>query len=210
MKVSIIGMSGSGKSYWSKELEEQGFTRFCCDDLIEKRLSDKLIALGYAGIQDVAKWMGQPFDPQYPETSSTYLHFEKEVLDEVLRKIEAAPPGANMVLDTTGSIIYTGKDLLGKLARTTRIIYLNVPASVTQEMYENYLHDPKPVVWENCFTKIEGETETEALGRCYSALLASRAEKYRTLANVTIDYPLLRSAGFGVKEFLAQMTDEPL
>ena len=70
MKLSIIGMSGSGKSYWSKKLqEEKGFKRFCCDDIIEQKLSHELKKFGYSGLHDVGKWMGQPFDPQYVKRS---------------------------------------------------------------------------------------------------------------------------------------------
>ena len=67
-------MSGSGKSYWSKKLQAKGFKRFCCDDLIEKKLENELKKLGYSGIQDVAKWMGQPFDTQYLRSSKEYLN----------------------------------------------------------------------------------------------------------------------------------------
>ena len=45
MKISIVGMSGSGKTYWSKKLESEGFKRFCCDDLIEEKLEKIFIIM---------------------------------------------------------------------------------------------------------------------------------------------------------------------
>lgn len=117
MKLSLIGMSGSGKSYWSKKLQEQkGFKRFCSDDLIEKKLSSELKKFGYSGLHDVAKWLGQPFNLQNEERSRKYLYFEKEAMREILKAIEHSNNyNENIVVDTTGSVIYTEKWILEKL-----------------------------------------------------------------------------------------------
>src|SRR5258708_4675141 len=89
MKISLIGMSGSGKTYWSKKLEKKGFKRYCCDDLIEKRLHDELKRLGYAGgITEIAQWMGQPFQENYTQASKKYITFEDEVMREIINDIE--------------------------------------------------------------------------------------------------------------------------
>jgi len=42
MTISLVGMSGTGKTYWSKQLESKGFKRFCCDDLIGEKLGTVL------------------------------------------------------------------------------------------------------------------------------------------------------------------------
>jgi len=194
-------MSGSGKSYWSKKLQAKGFKRFCCDDLIEKKLENELKKLGYSGIQDVAKWMGQPFDTQYLRSSKEYLTFEKEVLHEILIKI-ASLSTKDVVIDTTGSVIYAEKALLEKLAKTTKIIYINTPASVQEEMYQLYLKDPKPVVWGTMFEKMDQESNLEALARCYPLLLAYRTKKYKNLANITLDYHTLHDPQFSVDKLL--------
>ena len=41
-KLALIGMSGVGKSFWSKRLVNNGFRRFSCDDLIAERLGLRL------------------------------------------------------------------------------------------------------------------------------------------------------------------------
>ena len=57
MRLSLIGMSGSGKSHWSKKLTAYGFKAFHCDDLIEELLTEDL--LGADGIPlSVGEWMG--------------------------------------------------------------------------------------------------------------------------------------------------------
>ena len=74
MHITLIGMSNIGKTHWSNLLvTERGFTKIDCDFRIEQKLGPELTKLGYHGIRDVAKWMGQPFDPQYPETSRKFL-----------------------------------------------------------------------------------------------------------------------------------------
>ena len=38
VQLSLIGMSGAGKSYWSKRMESLGFQMYSGDDLIDERL----------------------------------------------------------------------------------------------------------------------------------------------------------------------------
>ena len=204
MKLSLIGMSGSGKSYWSKKLQEQkGFKRFCSDDLIEKKLSSELKKFGYSGLHDVAKWLGQPFNLQNEERSRKYLYFEKEAMREILKAIEHSNNyNENIVVDTTGSVIYTEKWILEKLSELTQVIYLDTPVSVQEKMYKLYLEDPKPVIWGNSFTKINGESNFEAMRRCYPKLLAFRSKWYKKIAHIILEYNLLRDPNFSVEEFM--------
>lgn len=201
MKLAFIGMSNVGKSYWSKKLAtEKDFKRFCCDDFIEEKLGDQLKALGYSGIQDVARWMGQPYDPQYSKTGRQYLEFEQEGMRQVLAALEATDE--DMVIDTTGSVIYTGDDILQALAANTTVVYFETPASVQEEMRRLYIAEPKPVIWGDSFNKRPGETDTDALKRCYPELLAYRTQKYQKLADITLDYHLLRQPGFTLDKFM--------
>ena len=204
--ISLIGMSGSGKSHWSSKLQERGFERFCCDDLIEARLGRELKSLRYSGIQDVARWMGQPFDPQYGRTSQRYLDFEGEVVREVLATIEQSASHRDTVIDTTGSVIYLANDILQGLRTRTRVVYLETPDSVKKEMYRLYLADPKPVIWGSSFLREDGETNMQALSRCYPLLLAYRTARYARFAHITFDYDTLRSPDFTVDNFMDKVS----
>lgn len=206
MKISLIGMSGSGKSYWSKQIQGKGFKRFCIDDLIEEKLGDELKHLGYNGINDVSKWMGQPFDQQYPQASKRYLDFEQEVTEEILTVIEKTKNHKNIVIDTTGSVIYLDKEILQKLSTLTTVVYLETPASIQQKMYQLYIKEPKPVIWGDSFNKKPHEKNIEALKRCYPELLAFRTKKYEKLADVTLDYFEVREPGFTLDTFLKKIT----
>lgn len=157
--------------------------------------------MGYSGIHDVAEWMGQPYDVQYPEASRKYLDFEGEALEGVLSKIERSRhPG--VVIDTTGSVIYLGNGILNRLSVLTRVVYLDTPESVKKEMFELYKADPKPVIWGGSFSKANGETDMEALARCYPELLAYRTGRYANLAHLTLDYHRLCRPGFNIDDFL--------
>lgn len=200
--ITLIGMSGSGKSHWSAKLSERGFARYCCDDMIEERLGIELKALGYSGIHDVAKWMGQPYAPQYPMTSRRYLDLEGEVTSEALAKIEESGIQRG-VIDTTGSVIYLEGNILQELRARTRLVYLETPDSVKEEMYRLYIAYPKPVIWGDSFSRANGETDTEALGRCYPRLLAYRTARYASLAHMTLDFYQLRNPDFTLDDFIA-------
>ena len=58
-RLSLIGMAGIGKYYWSKKLEAEGFRRFCCDDLIASKLGPQLIRSDGATMT-MGEWMGFP------------------------------------------------------------------------------------------------------------------------------------------------------
>ncbi|MFL2772199.1 MAG: hypothetical protein ACJ0DH_01235 [bacterium] len=38
MRLSLIGMSGAGKSYWAKRMQSQGYRSIICDNLIAEQL----------------------------------------------------------------------------------------------------------------------------------------------------------------------------
>jgi len=202
MIISFIGMSGSGKSYWSKQLQKRGYKWFCCDDLIEQKLSEELNKLGYSGINDVAKWMGQPFDPQYKTASKKYLQLENEVIEEIFAFIENSSVKEDIIIDTTGSVIYAQKELLQTLTRLAKVIYFETPDSVKEEMYKLYLKDPKPVLWGSVFKKTKDEDAMKTLARCYPKLLSYRSNKYEKLAHIKLDYHTLCNPEFTVDLFL--------
>lgn len=167
MIITLIGMSGAGKTHWSKELEKKSFKRFGCDDLLEKKLNGN-----FSGIKSVAEWMGRPSDKNYRKRCREYLLCEEEALKEIIEAVEKFP--CNAVIDTTGSVIYLDKKLLTKLSLLSTVIYLEIPSSYYGDMERKYYLNPKPVVW--------GKAKT------YRTLLAGRSKKYKKLARQTVDF----------------------
>src|SRR3989344_2291359 len=115
MIISLIGMSGTGKTHWSKRLINHGFLDLSCDDLIEKKLQPELSKYGYKGLEDVGRWMGHPYESSYKKASKKYLEKEEEVIEEILDHVKSVPKNTNIVVDTTGSVVYINEKLLKKL-----------------------------------------------------------------------------------------------
>src|SRR6202171_2767449 len=91
LRLALIGMSGAGKTFWTKKLAESGIPATSCDDCIEQKLATRLAAGGYSGINGVASWMGWPDSPSYGARESDYLAEEIHTLDEVLTELEEHP-----------------------------------------------------------------------------------------------------------------------
>ena len=207
MNLSLIGMSGSGKSHWSNGLAELGFHRFCCDEMIAEKLTPELKQSDGTTL-DLGEWMGFPYESRYKERESRYLACEIEVIREILSYLSASNSGQKVVVDTTGSVIYTGKDLLERLKSSSTVVHLATPPEVKERMLRVYLDQPRPVLWRDVFSKKHGETNEEALARCYPRLLFSRQRLYEQYADVTIDYYVRNQEGFGVKDFLREIQSQ--
>ena len=204
MHIAFIGMSGVGKSYWAKQLVQAGWSHLDCDAMIAERLGE-IIEVGddEDPVHAVGRWMGMPWTEGFDEREQQYLDLERAVTSQALGDLEDA---TDAVIDTTGSVIYTGDELLGRLKQSTRVVYFDVPDEVLQSMVELYLNEPKPVLWRGMYQPLPGESQGDALARCYAELLTERAERYRELADVVVDYHAVREAGFGVTELLKMIT----
>jgi shikimate kinase len=205
LRIALIGMSGAGKTFWAKKLAESGVPVISCDDHIEQKLAPRLAAGGYAGITGVAAWMGWPHTATYAEREAEYLAEEIHTLDEVLVQLEKQPE-QSLVLDTTGSIIYTGNHLLMRLRRQMTIVYLAASAEELQLLIERYLNDPKPVLWRGAFQPRPRETPHETVARCYPVLLEARRRSYEALAHCTLQIADLRETSPDAKQFLERIS----
>ena len=207
MRLSLIGMSGSGKSSWSIKLSESGFKRFCCDDMITEKLARDLTRPD-GTVMQLGEWMGFPYEPEYKKRESKYLSCEINVLTEIVESLESSdiPNEQNIVVDTTGSVVYAGEALLKRLCECTTVVHLSTPPEAQKQMLTSYLKNKRPVLWRGLFEKKPEETDETALARCYPALLSSRESLYGRVSAVTIDYDTLNHEGFTVNDFLGEIT----
>ncbi len=193
LRLALIGMSGTGKTFWTKRLAESGRASISCDDGIEQRLAPRLGGGGYSGINGVASWMGWPASATYAGREAEYLAAEIHTLDEILTTLERNPR-QELVLDTTGSVIYAGNNLLMRLRRQMTVVYLAASESEQQLLIERYISDPKPVLWRGAFLPRPGEAPRETVARCYPTLIAARRRSYEALAHCTLLVAELRDA----------------
>jgi hypothetical protein len=191
LRLALIGMSGAGKTFWAKRLAETGRPSISCDDCIEQRLATRLAAGGYFGVNGVAAWMGWPDSPTYAVREADYLAEEIHTLDEALTALEKNRR-QELILDTTGSVIYAGNNLLMRLRRQMTVVYLAAAAAEQQLLIERYLTDPKPVLWRGAFQPRAKEAPRETVARCYPALIAARRQSYEALAHCALPVAELR------------------
>ena len=203
MRIALIGMSGAGKSYWSHRLARTGFERFGCDDHIGRELAATL-GLKDSSLEGLGRWMGYPYEGGFAGREAQYLDLEQRVLSRFLSELEhrpdhEAPP---LVIDTTGSVIYLGEDLLKRLQRATVVVYLAAPPEKRQALLAAYRAFPRPVVWRGHFRRNPGEALTAALDRSYMELLADRDRRYRACAHVEIKMLSLTKASASLHSLL--------
>ena len=207
LRLALIGMSGAGKTFWTKKLAANQYPAISCDDRIEQKLAPRLAAGGFAGINGVAAWMGWPDSVTYTERESEYLAEEIHTLDEILTELEKQPE-MSLVLDTTGSVIHTGNNLLMRLRRQMTIVHLAASAQEQQLLIERYLSDPKPVLWRGAFQHKVGEEPRATVARCYPALIAARRQSYEALAHCTLQVAALRDGSLDAGAFLKMILDK--
>ena len=201
IKLSLIGMSGAGKSHWAQKLAGAGFRVISIDDRIEIKLAPELAIGGHRGIGGVAAWMGWPDQPSYREHEKKYLECEIQSMDEALDEIQASgQDGA--ILDTTGSVVYTGENICRRMQGLATVIYLEASAAEEETLVARYLSDPKPVLWGDQFEQRQGESTQAAIARCYPRLIAHRKKLYEHYAHRILSMDLLRDVNLGARGFL--------
>src|SRR6202790_4268351 len=198
-RLALVGMSGSGKNFWTKKLAAAGWRSVCCDDLIEQRLAPRLAAGGHSGINGVAAGMGGPNRGTYVQREAEYLAEEIGVMDEFLNNLENTS-GTPIVLDTTGSVIYAQNNILMRLRRQMTVVHLANTENEQRLLVERYLNDPKPVLWRGTFHVKDQETPRETVARCYPLLIAARRKSYETLAHCAVHVSELRGTHSSDKE----------
>jgi shikimate kinase len=201
IKLSFIGMSGAGKSHWSQKLAGAGFRVISIDDRIEKKLASELAAGGHRGIGGLAAWMGWPDDPAYREREKKYLDCEVKSMAEALDEIQAAGE-EGIILDTSGSVVYTGDQMCGRMQNLTTVVYLEASRAEEDLLIARYLSDPKPVLWGDQFVQRPGESTHDAIARCYPQLIAHRKKLYERYAHLTVSMDLLRNVNLDARGFL--------
>jgi shikimate kinase len=169
-------MSNAGKSYRSGVLErDKGFLRYCVDDEILK-------SLGLESEEAISSWMGYPSNAGYAQREQEYLKLE----DTYTKHASMHTHGQNIVFDTTGSVVHLPQETLALLQDNCLVVHLEIDEARLSDMVEKFFRNPKPVAWSGYFSINPGESEHEALRRCYPILLKERLARYKQLAHVYV------------------------
>lgn len=180
--IMFIGMSGAGKSHWSKEFSARfNMPRVAYDHLIAGSEAFKKLIEGIEGdtlTQKMGNYFGMPWEGGFKEKEAAYLNLEDHLM------MTHKPDGGH-ILDTTGSAIYCPEGL-NNLKTNAITIYLETAPEKYGDMLEEFKRTPKPVCWAGEYSQLEGEDHHDALSRCYEILLNTRHDLYQKFADVTI------------------------
>ena len=175
LRIAFVGMSNVGKSYRSKVLrDESGFDWYQVDKEIMK-------SLNFAGMDEVAEWLGLPHTDTYQERQRIYLDAEAKHT-----KVDFLDTDRNLVFDTTGSVVYLQVPTIAWLRENCLIVNLEAEERSVDAMICKFFEQPKPIIWNGLFKQRRGETEKDTVERCYPILLRDRLEKYRAMAHVNV------------------------
>jgi len=107
-----------------------------------------------------------------------------------------------IILDTTGSVAYTGEEICRRMQSLTTVVYLAAAPEEEHILIARYLSDPKPVLWGDQFSMRPGETAKDAVARCYPQLISQRKKLYEKYAHRTIPMEWLRKTNPDARGFL--------
>lgn len=187
MVLTFIGFSGCGKSHLAQLFaSELGWKHFCCDSLIEELLGPELDQSEAAGTRRVAHWLGVPSSDGFLSRQSKYLAAEQQVMEEICREISHLGSDEQAIVDTTGSVIYMPQKILDSLRASSTLVYLRIPPADEERMYQQYILDPKPLVWLDAYSQNAGQSLAQALKTSYPVLLHQRAKSYARWAHHVI------------------------
>jgi shikimate kinase len=145
--------------------------------------------------------MGWPDSPTYAEREKKYLEYEIESMHEALDEIERSSQEGT-VLDTTGSVIYTGEEICRRMQKLTTVVYLEASPEEENILIALYLSNPKPVLWGDQFVPRAGEATLDAIARCYPQLIAHRKQMYQRYAQRIVPMSIMWDADRDARGFL--------
>lgn len=178
----FIGMSGTGKSHWSRLLSQEfNIPLVSIDEEIGK--DPRFIELienipGDSNVDKLGRYFGMPWEDQFPEKEQAFLEVEEKTMARYANK-------RGHIIDTGGSAIYSAAPL-AEMKENGIIVYLENSLSGPQLSLEDFKARPRPVCWKNMYQPEPKETHEDTYNRCYDELLKSRVEKYLEFADIIL------------------------
>jgi hypothetical protein len=205
--ITLIGMSGVGKSYISCALEEWGWTNYSCDYLIGTKYLGELIKsegeMSAGNIANLSDFVGQLGDEaqggtdldEFRRRQRLYYGAERDVLRDMGAALDRAE--GHFVCDSSGSLCEVEDEaVLEDVGRKSLMVYLKVRQEGQAEILKRALDYPKPLYFPPAFLderlarymaefdleNVQDIHPVEFLRWIFPHLFESRLPKYERLA----------------------------
>ncbi|MGH1404573.1 MAG: hypothetical protein ACRBDL_10040 [Alphaproteobacteria bacterium] len=167
--VTLIGMSGAGKTHISCQLQAWGWENYSCDyEIGAKFLKDELTDVQSLSTEDIGALstflgkLGSPekdgFDMDLFKTRQK-AYYDAEVL--ALQAMQSVVEGTqgHFVHDSTGSLCEIGDDeLLRQIGEKTLFVYLKTDEETEKEVLQRAQDYPKPLFFPPAFLQEKVQT----------------------------------------------------
>jgi hypothetical protein len=211
--VTLMGMSGVGKSYLAQKLAGLGWAQYGCDEQIGSRFLTEAVAQTTGDLAAFLGKIGNPakggLDPlEFRRRQQLYYEAECASLEAAKQALQSTH--RDFILDSTGSLCeITDETLLADLGGRTLFVYIKASAAEEGEILRRAEEFPKPLYFPPAFLEaqikryIEEQDlfgpdgiEPDAFARwVFPHLFRARLPKYERLAGlygVTVPSEALR------------------
>lgn len=224
--ISLIGMSGLGKTYLSTILADAGWCHYSCDVEIASMLDIPVTA---ADLSPLSRYIGQLGDEgqgglpltQFQQRQRQYYMAECQALSDLPAAILRARGDGkkHLVNDTSGSFCeIDDEEIIKTVARHSLIVYIKANKEEEREIVERAKQYPKPLYYpsdklqgwvdeymaEGNKKSVEEITPKDFARWVFPKLFRTRLPKYERIANeygVTVASDALRDVK-NAQEFL--------
>lgn len=200
--LTLVGMSNCGKTTLSLELQKLGYKRFFAD-------SELISELGLDGEEDLANWLGLPYEDKYQKNSKLLLDLEAKITKKLLLdSLLCQNKGIKTVIDTSGSFAHAPDKLIKLIKKHSKIVYLGQHEEAFETMFERFVKIKKALV---CGNKINFEVrkteyeDTAWLKNKYSDLLTFRSLQYTNMADKIVYMDKFLDSNLTTKSFLESL-----
>ncbi len=154
--ITLLGMSGAGKTHISCQLEDWGWHNYSCDYVIgDKYLKDELSDIGLVTADDIGAlsvYLGKLGDESlggfglelFKERQKAYYDAEIAALEDMGRVMDSVD--GDFIHDSTGSLCEVKDErLMQKIGEQTLFIYLKTDKQEEEVVLQRAREYPKPL-----------------------------------------------------------------
>lgn len=208
--ITLMGMSGAGKSYLSDVLRMDSWSVYSCDYYLEtKYLKEDIVRCGNKdpkGIGLLNSYIGQVGSPdlggiplaEFKRRQNLHLEQEKRAMLDMRHSIDSLEDGQNFVHDSSGSLCeLDDAALYEQIGNSTLLVYLKFDEKDHEELVRRALRYPKSLFYPPAFLDVkiseylalknlaaaEDVVPEEFVRWVFPALFRERLPKYQALAD---------------------------